>query len=198
MKLKNSTYFRLFFAQTFLVLIFLFFIGLSFFSNRSAFAKHLELLTARFNKNIAVQVDEPFLSGKPTQIIIPSLQLEVGIRDGNYDSKSQSWTLSRDSSYFATASVLPNNKSGMTIIYGHNDSNIFGKINQLKIGDIIYLQTENDLIFKYKLTNIEDVLPDNTQIFNYLGEPMLTIITCSGSFDQTRKQMMFEMMVVLS
>jgi sortase A len=65
------------------------------------------------------------------------------------------------------------------VIAGHSYKSIFGKLSsKLEEGDIIYFKTLDGIVHKYKLTNIEKLLPtDVTQM--QTGDWDFTIFTCS-------------------
>lgn len=131
------------------------------------------------------------ISGKPVLVAIPRLGVKAAIVDGNYASDTQKWNVSPSHAHFATVTSLPNNQAGNTLIYGHNSADLFSKTNQLVEEDKLYIWTENDWLFGYEFVSGEEVRPENTQVFNYEGEPRVTLITCTGFLNEKRRMMTF-------
>lgn len=95
---------------------------------------------------------------------------------------------------FATLSKQPNNKAGMTFIYGHGTEKVFGKIgnNHPAVGSIAEIYTDNNHVFTYSLKAIENLKANDTWILKnkHSGPPRLIIQTCTGIYSQWRT--MFE------
>jgi sortase A len=66
------------------------------------------------------------------------------------------------------------------IIAGHRYKSVFGKLSSsLQEGDIIYFKSLDGIIYKYKLINIEYLLPTEVERMK-TGEWNLTIFTCTN------------------
>lgn len=136
--------------------------------------------------------NEVLLYGKPLKIMIPSLDIDLNIIDGTYNKDSKTWTLSPDKAQYAIITPLPNNKSGNTLIYGHNTNQVFYSTEDLKIGDEVFITTDNSLIFVYKYKKSSLIDPTDVSIFGYSGPSQLTLLTCNGFFNTKRKLFYFE------
>ena len=123
----------------------------------------------------------------PVKIQINSQAIDLPIQKGEYLRATGQWQISEDSAFFAAASTAPNSYSGNTLIYAHNRPSLFAKIINLVIGDEISLSTASGKSFRYQVTGAQDVDPRDTTILNYKGEPQLTLLTCSGPGDSTRR-----------
>src|SRR3989344_2547012 len=130
--------------------------------------------------------------GKPVKLLLPELKLTLNIEEGNYSETTKSWNVSKTNAHWANVTALANNKSGNTLIYGHNTNNVLGSTRNLKIGDKLILVTDNNLSFEYTLTGFKEVGPQDTEIFSYQGNPILTLVTCTGIADKKRKLMNFD------
>lgn len=153
---------------------------------------------ANIKENQNTKKDTPeLISGNPILLTLPRLEIEVGVIDGNYEKTVKKWNVSETFAHFATITALPNNQSGNTLIYGHNSLRIFGKTQDLLPGDRLFLKTNNDYIFIYEFESAEEVSPQSTQIFIYQGAPRLTLLTCSGLFNEKRRVMTFAFRTVI-
>lgn len=135
-------------------------------------------------------------SGRPVRVIIPSVNINVAIEEGNYFKETKSWNVSKTSAHFANQTSLPNNQENNTLIYGHNSTNIFGKTKDLKQGDKLYLETDNNLVFEYQYTDQLKTKPTDISVFAYQGPPRLTLLTCTGFLNKERMFMFFEFLSV--
>lgn len=124
--------------------------------------------------------------GTPSTLTIDSLNLQLSVLKGDYHSQSQTWDITEDSAHFATPSVVPNDHQGNTFIYGHKNVLVFERLVDLNPGAIVELATKEGHVFVYKYISSETLKPKDTTIFNYEGEPTLTLQTCSGSWNQFR------------
>ena len=127
------------------------------------------------------------VTGRPTQLSIPSLELNLPVVDGAYNPNNGEWTLSPDKLHYALPTSLPNNESGNTLIYGHNKKGVFLTLHNIAPGSEAYIMTDNGYRFVYKFSSTEPVHPTNTDVFTYQGPARLTLQTCSGRFMQNRQ-----------
>jgi hypothetical protein len=137
----------------------------------------------------AIQV----ISGLPDRIVIPGsswngLVVDLPVDPGYYDPTTGTWTLSGYRAQFAMFSSLANNIGGETYIYGHNNDYVFGALRHVTpaVGSIALLYTTNGHIFSYTFVSASNVAPDVTSVLNYQGPPIMTIQTCTGSFNEVR------------
>ena len=130
------------------------------------------------------------ISGKPVRVVVESNAVDLVVEDGNYDPNTQAWTLSENNAQFATMTALANDTAGMTYIYGHGTDAVFGRIgtNRPPAGTIAKVHTDNGKVFTYSLTEIRDLSPSDTAIFNdaLSGPPRLVLQTCTGMFSEWR------------
>jgi LPXTG-site transpeptidase (sortase) family protein len=135
------------------------------------------------------------VTGHPKNISIPSVNINLPVIDGYYDSKSGEWTLTNDKAQYATPTVEPNNISGNTFIYGHALTVVFGRLTLIKPGAEVTITTDNGYAFKYKFIETYATQPTDTSVLRYQGPPILTLQTCSGSFWQNRQMYIFSLEV---
>jgi LPXTG-site transpeptidase (sortase) family protein len=131
--------------------------------------------------------------GTPARLIIPRLGIDLPIEAGTYDAVSDSWTLSRTAVHYAVMTALPNNDSGNTLIYGHNNRKILAPTRDIQVGDELHIITKENQTFTYRYVADVKVDPANTDILTAAaGNPKLTLLTCNGLWNEKRRLMDFE------
>jgi LPXTG-site transpeptidase (sortase) family protein len=135
----------------------------------------------------------PVIEGRPVRIVIPSLGIDLRVIDGSYRQPNFEWTLSKDKAQFATNTQQPNNISGNTFIYGHNNKYVFSKLPAIKPGEQAIVYTDNGHRFTYSYKSAQTVKPQTTEIFNYRGGPRLTLQTCTGFWYENRSLYRFDL-----
>ncbi len=136
------------------------------------------------------------LQGKPSRLLIPRLSLDLPVADGVYNSKTKSWTLSKDKAHYALITALANNQAGNTFIYGHNRREVFANLARLQPGDTVVVHTDNGHTFTYNFRSAYDTNPNDDSLFFYRGKPVLTLQTCSGIWFQNRRLFTFDLVGV--
>jgi LPXTG-site transpeptidase (sortase) family protein len=131
------------------------------------------------------------ISGVPKRLIISRLGIDLNVLNGSFNTDDQTWTLSGLNAHFADISSEANDYSGSTFIYGHNNKNVFGKLADVRPGDQVQLVTANGFMFSYVYESAHNTRPDDVSALNYKGEPILTVQTCSGSFNEWRRMFRF-------
>jgi len=139
---------------------------------------------------------ENSVSGFPARITIPNRDLAVDIEAGRYDASRQVWTIGDNKAYFATVTSEPNTVSGNTFIYGHNRAGIFQALPGVEIGDEAFVTTENGRTFVYQFISMRETSPEDVSLFEYQGEPILTLQTCTGLWSQHRSLFTFKLIEV--
>ncbi len=136
------------------------------------------------------------ITGKPMRLLIPSINMDLSITDGVFDSRTGQWTLSLDKVHYALMTVQPNDKQGNTLIYGHYRPKVFARLHTIQPGALVSVETENGHTFIYRFTGSQVVSPADTSIFSYEGKPILTLQTCTGAFMQNRQLFSFDLVEV--
>ena len=131
-------------------------------------------------------------AGKPVRIVVPSVNIDLQVADGQYNQKTGEWTLSKDKAYYATITPFVNNIGGNTFMYGHNRRSVFASLMGVKTGDEVLVYTDNQKIFTYSFRDSKDVEPTDASLFAYEGKPILTLQTCSGTWYQNRRLFTFD------
>ncbi len=134
-----------------------------------------------------------YVEGKPTRIVAPTVNIDLPIIDGHYNTKSQTWTLTNDKAQYALITPLANNKEGNTFIYGHDTPKVFDRLNKLQVGQKITLYADNGRKFTYVYRSSLVTVPTDDSLFYYKGAPILTLQTCTGWKSENRKLFTFDL-----
>lgn len=112
---------------------------------------------------------------------IPSLDIKVPVLEGT-DNKA----LQVSAGHFEGTGALG---KGNYCIAGHNSTiyaEIFNDLDQIKIGDEMYLVdiNKNRTRYKYVVTEYKTVEPSDTWVLNDFGDDRLTVISCTDDGKQ--------------
>lgn len=136
------------------------------------------------------------VSGYPIGVQVPSLiapeNRDIQVVPGVYNPGTKSWNVGLSVAQYATPSVLPNNLTGNTVIYGHYRPEVFAYLHLIKPGAMATVTTSNGYAFTYKYVGTYALAPNNTTVFSYSGGPILTLQTCSGAYFQNRQMYQFD------
>src|SRR6266404_2713942 len=89
----------------------------------------------QFDKS-KVRVFKPALiSGRPVQIVLPEIGIDVPVVDGYYISAKNVWYVAPAAGTYAINTYPINNTGGTTLVYGHWFSYVFGPTKNIKPGD---------------------------------------------------------------
>lgn len=147
-----------------------------------------DLITASLKKEPTEEIVESY--GKPVSIKIDSVGIDLRVKEGVYNEKDQTWTLTNGYAYWANLSGSIFAKGSSTVIYAHNQWNEFYKTKDLKIGDKITIVTDSgkNIVFEYRSDKI--VNPnDGSVIFEKSTESQIILITCNGWISENRRIM---------
>lgn len=134
------------------------------------------------------------IEGTPARIVIPQVAVDVSIVPQTYSQTMKTWPVAPDTANYATNTVKANNNAGLTFIYGHWTSKVFGPTKQLKDGDVAYIYTDNNHVFKYVFSAKKIVQPSDIQaVTDAKGKPGLILMTCDGNWAQVRRLMFFNL-----
>jgi len=132
------------------------------------------------------QVEESSLNSsgvRPTYIKSYPVGIDVKVNDTTINNGV--WAIHPETaSYLVTSAKIGDN--GNIIVYGHNKNKIMGPLRWIKEGAIIEVTGSDGQVYKYSVTKIDEVNPDNLQYINPTTEETLTIYTCSGFLDSKR------------
>lgn len=134
------------------------------------------------------------ISGDPTELDIPSLDIDLSVIPGYYNSKTGQWTLSLSEAQYATVTPEPNNQSGATFIYGHYRKAVFAYLHNIQPNALAVVKTANGHSFYYQLAAVKVVDPTNSAaVFAPSAQPELILQTCTGVLFQNRQLFYFNL-----
>ena len=105
---------------------------------------------------------------------IPKIDLSVGIGEG-VDNETLKYSVGHFSE-----TALPG-KSGNLCIIGHRSyayGEFFNRLNEIEENDYIIVESYEH-VFKYKVTEIKVVTPDQVSVLNQTKDSEITLITCT-------------------
>lgn len=120
----------------------------------------------------------------PTHITITSISADLSIDTTHI--KNNEWEINKNGvSYLDSSARL--NEEGNIILYAHNTHDRFGKIFDIKWGDMITITDEKGDMYKYSVYEMWEVSPTDINYLNKLVSPnTLTLYTCSGFLETQR------------
>lgn len=128
-----------------------------------------------------------------TRVAVPSVGIDVPVRDGTYDADRQSWAIDDTAAFRADVTVPINNANGTTLIYGHARWPLFGALPDVRPGAEAYVYTAEGIRFVYTFLSSRQVDPADVSVLTSSGPPILLLQTCSGIFDAYRTLVAFEL-----
>jgi len=131
------------------------------------------------------------MPGVATHVSIDSIGLETDVvpagiiqdRNGN-----QAWqTLPFVAVHYAADTALVG-ANGNAVLAGHvvtlYEGNVFRNLYRVNLGDDIRVLADSGATFTYEVVDVKLVDPSDTDVMLPTTEPMLTLLTCGGAFDQ--------------
>ena len=119
----------------------------------------------------------------PNRISIENVGIDLDIEEGKIVGGI--WQISGTTATHLNNSEVPG-RSGNIVIYGHNLMSIFGKLVNIKKGDIVVISTRNGKGYQYKVTDILEVDPTDIGVVAPTNREELTVYTCTGFLDSKR------------
>ncbi len=147
-------------------------------------------------KSDSKQNERARISGIPTRIKVPSVNIDLEVIPGYHYEKSNTWTLTLDKAQWGVMSRPANDSAGMTFIYGQYRKGVFSSLPKIQPGEIAQVTTKkgDTLTYKFKASSI--VPPSDDSIFSYQGKPVLILQTCTGIRFESRQLFVFNLVKV--
>ena len=147
--------------------------------------------------SVSQTIPKASIYGTPVQIIVPSLNIHLNIEPGEYDSQTDSWSLSGLNAHYGTMTSPANDTAGNTFVYGHNNPYVFGPLKRIQPGATVEIVANNGNRFFYTYQKSYTVAPNDVSIFKYHGSPILTVQTCTGTWHEMRQLYEFRLESVI-
>jgi len=94
------------------------------------------------------------------------------------------WEVFQESAGWGEGSGIPGEK-GNQVIFAHARKGLFLPLRSIKVGEEIYVLTEGEW-YKYKVSDVKEVYPNETDVILPTEDERLTLYTCSGFSDEKR------------
>lgn len=135
--------------------------------------------------------------GVAKRVVVPSVGIDIAVREGSYDSDSHSWSIDTESAFHASNTVPVNNTNGTALIYGHAGWGIFDTLPKVRKGAEATVHTKEGYRFVYTYESNRQVEPTDVRALTETGSPKLILQTCSGAFDTYRTLVTFRLKEVV-
>jgi len=118
----------------------------------------------------------------PEKVVIPDLDIDLTVKPSRLIDGY--WEVFSDSAGWGEGSGEPG-KPGNQVIFAHARDGLFKPLNKASVGMNVYVLTKKEW-FSYEITNIKEVLPNQTEVIKPTDDEILTLYTCSGFADTKR------------
>lgn len=119
---------------------------------------------------------------KPQRILIPERDIDLPITFSKI--KNGYWELSETGASHGEGSANPGER-GNAVIFAHARQGLFYNLRDVEKDDTIYVFTK-DKWYRYKVSEIKAVYPNQIETVAPADNEILTLFTCSGFFDEKR------------
>jgi LPXTG-site transpeptidase (sortase) family protein len=150
------------------------------------FLPQLMLKKPVVNKN-PIQISSSLYASKdttndPVRILIPKTDIDLKVVDAQIVNGY--WELADNTASYGLGSGHPGIK-GNTVIFAHARVGLFYNLKDVQLGDIVYVFTK-DRWYRYKVSKIDAVYPNQTEVIQPTKNEVLTLYTCTGFYDEKR------------
>jgi LPXTG-site transpeptidase (sortase) family protein len=118
----------------------------------------------------------------PLRIVIPILKIDLPIVEAKVVNGL--WELSETTASHGVGSANPG-ENGNVVIFAHAREKLFLPLKNILKNDLIYVFTKDEW-FRYRVDDIKNVLPTDTEVIKSSSDEILTLYTCSGFLDNKR------------
>jgi LPXTG-site transpeptidase (sortase) family protein len=125
-------------------------------------------------------------------MIFPRIDLGIDVAKAKVDLGASAWPLSDVSAHYADFSAKLGDESGTMLLYGHNTWPVLKKTHDLTIGDELILIDTQGQSWRFELTKLSSVTPDQVGFIYEDTDFRVVIFTCNGWNDEYRRLMYFE------
>lgn len=139
----------------------------------------------------------PAIQGQPVHLSIPSLGIELSVKQGSYDPVTSEWSIDHSGAYHADISMPVNESNGTTLIYAHAQSGLFDTLSKIPTGAQVSVASDTGHTFIYTYDSMRQTDPTDTSVFQSGGPPTLVLQTCAGDWSQYRDLYSFRLTRVL-
>lgn len=142
---------------------------------------------------VVVTIPVQPVTGTANRVSVPSVGIDTTVQAGSYDTDTHSWSISSSGAFHADITVPVNNTNGSTLIYGHAEWPLFGRLPDVSEGAEAIVHTAEGLRFTYLFESKHQIDPADVSSLTATGPPKLLLLTCSGAFDAYRTLVTFRL-----
>lgn len=128
----------------------------------------------------------PAIQGQPTHLSVPSIGIDLPVKQGTYAADTASWTIDHSAAFHADISMPVNESNGTTLLYAHAQSGLFDVLPRITAGAQAIVTSDTGHTFTYTYVAMTETTPSDTSVFRSDGPPLLVLQTCSGEWSQYR------------
>ena len=115
-------------------------------------------------------------------IIVPRLNIDLSVVPSKI--KNGYWEVSETTASHGQGSSNPG-EGGNVVVFAHAREGLFLGLRNIKKDDAVYILTK-DRWYKYRVSDVSDVYPNDITTVAPTDSEILTLFTCSGFFDDKR------------
>jgi LPXTG-site transpeptidase (sortase) family protein len=143
---------------------------------------HMDLVEPTDSSGVELTI--PYnLNEEPLRISIPNVGINIKVEASEIENGT--WKVPEHAAGYAEGSAYLDEEHGNSILFAHARNGLFRDLLGIKIGDeISVIGTKN--LYRYEVTSIEKILPDEIDKIKSFGDHQLTLFTCEGWNDQYR------------
>lgn len=132
---------------------------------------------------IAVMSEASFSEDSlPQRILLVSADIDLSVKKAEIINGY--WEVFADQAGWGVGSSVPG-QLGNIVIFAHARQGLFYNLKRVAKGDDIVLFTKHNW-YGYKVFEVQEVYPNNTQVIESTVEEILTLYTCTGFNDAKR------------
>jgi sortase (surface protein transpeptidase) len=140
---------------------------------------------------LPVPTTSPQRSGLPRRIVIPVIEVDASVVAVGLESDGSMEIPGADEGGWYHYGVRPGSEVGSAVIAGHVDfagePGVFLRLNEVEAGEVVTVYDNQGKPHRFSVTERfqidKDELP-GPELFRADGRPVLTLITCGGSFNR--------------
>lgn len=123
-----------------------------------------------------------FYRSEPRRIMMPDLSIDLEVKRAEIIDGY--WEVFEDKAAWGVDSGYPG-ENGNQVIFAHAKEGLFLPLKEISGGMSIYVLTDGTW-YSYKVVDIKEVFPNQTEVIAPTEDETLTLYTCSGFNDAKR------------
>ena len=119
----------------------------------------------------------------PVRVTIPSIDADLPIIQSEIENNV--WQTTSKGVSYLKSTPLPG-EIGNSILYGHNWSNLLGKLSEVKPGNIITIEFNTGRTAEFIVSGTGTVSPNDIHVLYPSKDARITLYSCTGFLDSKR------------